>query len=201
MQRSDLRDEEQIVEILDKAHTLFAKYGLKRTTMEDIAKAMGKSKSSLYYYFEKKQEIFEEIVLRQLKELQREIATSLHAKGTARDKLKGFVDAWFGAMRRKAEIYEAVKLEAYENVDSMDRLRAQFELAGLELIRTIVQEGIREGQIKPFAQEQTDLFAHAFLAMLWWAKFPIFAGHGMHNIEPQMHTMIDLLMEGMEVKP
>ncbi|OYW78704.1 MAG: TetR family transcriptional regulator, partial [Sphingobacteriia bacterium 32-37-4] len=38
-------------DIIREAQKLFQAYGLKKTTMEDIAKALGKGKSTLYYYY------------------------------------------------------------------------------------------------------------------------------------------------------
>src|ERR1700681_2045142 len=49
-------------EIIGGARALFEKFGLKKTTMEDIAKEIGKGKSSLYYYFPSKYEIFAAVV-------------------------------------------------------------------------------------------------------------------------------------------
>ena len=56
------KDDSMVREILSTAKNLFAQHGLKKTTMEDIANAMGKGKSTLYYYFPGKIEIFEAVV-------------------------------------------------------------------------------------------------------------------------------------------
>ncbi len=63
------KDELMIREILSTAKMLFAQHGLKKTTMEDIANAMGKGKSTLYYYFPGKTEIFEAVVDEEMKNL------------------------------------------------------------------------------------------------------------------------------------
>lgn len=47
--------------ILDAATTLFARYGFKRTTMEDIATEAGLSRASLYNQFRNKEDIFREL--------------------------------------------------------------------------------------------------------------------------------------------
>ncbi len=40
--------------ILKIAREIFSKYGFKKTTLDDIANAVRKGKSSLYYYFKSK---------------------------------------------------------------------------------------------------------------------------------------------------
>ena len=44
--------------ILDAAHDQFSQYGLRKTSMEDIANSLGISRASLYSYFQNKDEIF-----------------------------------------------------------------------------------------------------------------------------------------------
>ncbi|MFW6389223.1 MAG: TetR/AcrR family transcriptional regulator, partial [Marinilabiliaceae bacterium] len=50
------------IAILKSARELFAKFGYRKTTMEDIAQALRKGKSSLYYYFKNKEEIFQAVI-------------------------------------------------------------------------------------------------------------------------------------------
>ena len=44
--------------IIETARQVFKKYGYDKTLMEHIAKAAGKGKSSIYYYFKSKEQIF-----------------------------------------------------------------------------------------------------------------------------------------------
>ena len=49
-------------QILTAAKELFRVYGLAKVTMDDVAKAIGKGRSSLYYYYKSKDEIFDAVV-------------------------------------------------------------------------------------------------------------------------------------------
>ncbi|PKN72465.1 MAG: TetR/AcrR family transcriptional regulator, partial [Deltaproteobacteria bacterium HGW-Deltaproteobacteria-10] len=57
------KDEEVKQAIKAAAKRVFAKWGLNKTTMEDIAGEAGKGKSTLYYYFKSKEEIFETVAI------------------------------------------------------------------------------------------------------------------------------------------
>ena len=48
-------------QIIEAAGVIFERYGFKKTTMDDIAYAAGKGKSSLYYYFKNKEQVFEAV--------------------------------------------------------------------------------------------------------------------------------------------
>jgi len=49
-------------EILDAAVKTFLRYGFKKTTLEDVADALGMTKSSIYHYFNNKEELLQESI-------------------------------------------------------------------------------------------------------------------------------------------
>ena len=49
-------------QIVDVARKIFTRYGFRKTTMEEIAAASHKGKSSIYYYFPGKEDIFKAVV-------------------------------------------------------------------------------------------------------------------------------------------
>ena len=55
--------------IASVASELFAERGISATSMDDIAKAAGYSKATLYVYFENKEEIVSIVVLDSMKKL------------------------------------------------------------------------------------------------------------------------------------
>ena len=59
--------------ILKIAREIFSKYGFKKTTLDDIANAVRKGKSSLYYYFESKEDLFQAVILKEVNILAHEL--------------------------------------------------------------------------------------------------------------------------------
>ena len=51
--------------ILQAAERLFQKWGINKTTMEDIAHEARKGKSTLYYYFKSKEDVLEAVAVAQ----------------------------------------------------------------------------------------------------------------------------------------
>jgi AcrR family transcriptional regulator len=79
--------------ILTAATTLFARYGFKRTTMEDIASEAGLSRASLYLQFRSKEGIFRELA-RDLHEGAIERAeAALEEKAPLAERLRSAVEA------------------------------------------------------------------------------------------------------------
>jgi len=51
------REAQRRAEILEAAHGLYQRYGYKKTTMDEIAKAAGITKPTVYSYFKGKKDI------------------------------------------------------------------------------------------------------------------------------------------------
>src|SRR5579871_5512584 len=81
------RDELIEREIVDTARVLFQQSGFKKTTMGDIARSLGKAKSSLYYYYPSKEDIFEAVLYAEMDELLNQIHQSIRQAHTSREKL------------------------------------------------------------------------------------------------------------------
>lgn len=63
--------------ILEAAFRVFATYGFRRTSMDDIAKAVGMSRSALYLHYRNKEDIFRSLTQRFLEKALRDIADVL----------------------------------------------------------------------------------------------------------------------------
>ena len=73
------KDEVIVRDIIDTARDLFKKTGFKKTTMGDIARSLGKAKSSLYYYYPSKEDIFEAVLYTEMDELLTKIREGFRA--------------------------------------------------------------------------------------------------------------------------
>lgn len=97
---------EEIVkdDILKEAQKLFQQFGLKKTTMEDIARSMGKGKSTLYYYYCSKEEIFDAVISKEMAEVFNEAKDAAEKAQSAEDKLRVFTITKIKALQ-KNQIY------------------------------------------------------------------------------------------------
>ena len=71
--------------IASAASVLFMERGIEATSMDDIAKAAGYSKATLYVYFENKEEIVGILVLDSMKKLYYYIASALEQQETTKE--------------------------------------------------------------------------------------------------------------------
>ena len=77
-------------QILRAARQLFQKHGYQKVTMDDVAKAIGKGRSSLYYYYKNKDEVFDAVMIAEVDEIIEEITKMVDKEPTLEGKLRAY---------------------------------------------------------------------------------------------------------------
>jgi AcrR family transcriptional regulator len=132
--------------IIEAAQKLFQHYGLGKTTMEDIAKALGKSKSSLYYYYATKEEIFEAVVQREKNIIFTDIKTAIAKVDTAEEKFRIFAQTKFKEIKKRQILHKIILDEINDRVCLFEIIRKKYDIIELEMIKDILSYGITTGE-------------------------------------------------------
>ncbi|MDJ0788870.1 MAG: helix-turn-helix domain-containing protein [Myxococcota bacterium] len=135
--------------ILSAAHLQFARYGYRRTSMEDIAKETGVSRASLYSYFENKEEIFRSLTAH-LQEQSLAAAEHCLKEGGSDVDVATRVEA--ALLARLTPFLEVVQsAHGSELYDENNRLCGDLVVASserfLEILTTALAAAARAGQI------------------------------------------------------
>src|ERR1700750_777859 len=125
------------VEILREAQKLFQQYGLRKTTMEDIAKAMGKGKSTLYYYYCSKEEIFDAVILKEMEEVSNQVKQAVEKAVTAEEKLNAFTLTKIKAVQKRVNLFKMVKGEMNDSMRCMKHLHTEYHERETKLVKDI----------------------------------------------------------------
>lgn len=144
-------------DIICGAQKLFKAFGLKKTTMEDIAKSIGKSKSALYYYYESKELIFFEVLQKELSEVFEQTKMAVDAADTAEQKLKAFAVTRIHILGKMLNLYRILSGDFFEQLPyskSVFHIYAQEESA---LIRSILEFGIQQNEFTPILGEELEI--------------------------------------------
>jgi AcrR family transcriptional regulator len=133
-----LSKEEQIREqVLCAAQQLFQQHGLHKVTMDDIARALGRGKSSLYYYYKSKEEIFTAMLDREIREVLAEVAQAVALAPTVEEKLYTFCMTRLQKQRQKAALNALVAGEALRSLDLVHHIRQCYRQQQADLLRQI----------------------------------------------------------------
>src|SRR5882757_2611307 len=95
-------------QILQAAKRLFQVHGLHKVTMDDVAKAIGKGRSSLYYYYKSKDEIFDAVIGIEINEMLTAIARAVEQVPTVEQKINAFCVTKLKLLREKQAFYNTL---------------------------------------------------------------------------------------------
>lgn len=125
----------------------FLKYGLEKTTLEDIAKAAGMTKSSLFYYYRNKEALFLEVAVKEGEEY----LASLQAKTV---KKKGVEAKVVFYMQERYNYYKTILNLNRISTEMLKRLLPGFLALyetmmqkEVEFLVSLLKEGIKNGEI------------------------------------------------------
>lgn len=184
-------------EILREAQKLFQQYGLRKTTMEDIAKAMGKGKSTLYYYYCSKEEIFDAVVMKEMEEVFNIVQQEVKKAITAEDKLKAFTMTKIRCVQKKANLYKLVKGEMQDNMRCMKHLHTQYDIREIKLVKEILSFGVNNGEFMKQIAKELDLLPSVMVSSLRGLERDIFTHSRYARLEPRMESIMAIMIRGL----
>ena len=141
-------DHEVRDQIVAAATEHFSRYGYEKTTVSDLAKAVGFSKAYIYKFFESKQAIGEAICANCLHEIETEVRAAVAETELPSEKLrrlfKGFTEATLRLLFRDRKLYEIAASAATERWPAV----VAYEERVQALLKEILQEGRQSGDFE-----------------------------------------------------
>jgi len=191
------RDETIVRDIIDTARELFKKSGFKKTTMGDIARSMGKAKSSLYYYYPSKEDIFEAVIYAEMDELLDQIHLAIGKATTSKEKLAIYCRCRLEKLKQLCNLSDALKSEIAELECLVDGLKRQFDTTNVELVKKILQEGVHNGEFKKLNDDNIELIAYLMVSSFRGLAVPLMVSQSRSpRLDLQIDSIVDIMVEG-----
>jgi AcrR family transcriptional regulator len=131
--------------IIKKAREIFALYGFRKTTVDDIARASRKAKSSIYHYFRSKEKIFQAVVEKEASILKAEIMNTIERESDPQKKLISYFIFRMKSLKRLANFYTSFKDEYFEHYKFIQKIRKEYDTFEIDTIKSILKEGVDKG--------------------------------------------------------
>ena len=141
--------------ILDAAEETLTRFGPAKTTVVDVARALGVSHGSVYRHFASKAALRDAVTGRWLARVSDPLDKIVREDGPAPGRLRRWFDTLIATKRRKAEVepelfatYQVILAESREVIrDHVDTLVAQ--------VSAIIADGIARGEFAPVDPDAT----------------------------------------------
>ncbi|MCB2295275.1 TetR/AcrR family transcriptional regulator [Clostridium algoriphilum] len=193
-------NKEQIIRdaIIESASVLFQKWGLKKTTMEDIAKAAGKGKSTVYYYYTNKEEIFLIVMKRLVEDVIKSSKEALNKEKKAEDKLRIYLLEYISQIKKYAALYDIARYEIKEGIDLKTKIRTKYDTEENELIEEIIRYGISNKEFRQYTEEEVKEISGTILGVARSMLFDLYIKNLPFNGENRMNVFLKVLFHGVK---
>ena len=179
--------------IIDSARNLFARYGFRKTTMEEIARDAHMGKSSIYHYFESKKDVFRSVVEKETDILKGLITDAINKQNDPRDKLRTYAFTRIQALNRVANFYQAFKDEYLEQYGFIQTFRKDADKYELETIKDILKKGVEQGI---FVVKDLELTAYAIVIAMKGLEYPWAIERSIEDVEKNLDVLFGVLFDG-----
>jgi AcrR family transcriptional regulator len=181
--------------IIAVARQIFSRFGFKKTTMDEIAIASRKGKSSIYYYFESKEDIFQAVVEKEASMLRRELQEAIKLVPDPKEKLKVYVLVRMKTLKNLANYYDAIRSEYLSHLDFVENIRKKYDDEEISMVESILKEGAEKME---FNIENTRLAAIAIVTALKGLEIPMFwQNNADFDMEKRLDDLINILFYGL----
>ena len=152
LERKEKEKEQRREAIKDAAQALFFTKPYDEITIDSIAEKSQLAKGTLYLYFKSKEELYSSIALRGEHILNKMFKEKMKGKKSGLEKAFATGEAYYEFYKRHTQYFrmclDAESLPLYcDNVNAKALLKVGYE--NLELVQGAVDEGIKDGSIKP----------------------------------------------------
>ena len=182
--------------ILYVANKLFSRFGFHKTSMDEIAKIARKAKGSLYYHFASKEELFKEVVSKEIVNLKDQLSVIINDSNlSASGKIKTYLTKRMEILNDAASYHETIKADFFEHFDFIDDLRNELDKWEKENLRKIILRGV---ETKEFAAiGDMDVLLDVFIMVLKGLEIPFFLQNKYEKYSPYFEGLMGILTKGL----
>ncbi|WP_276504708.1 TetR/AcrR family transcriptional regulator [Terrimonas pollutisoli] len=185
-------------EILNGARDLFERFGFKKTTMEDIARQIGKSKSALYYYYKTKEEIFGAVVLNEVEASQTMVAEAVKREESAIKKFRMLFISMLEGVKQKANKFSIFRAEMHETHFLVENALKHRDSYIEEQLKDILILGISQHEVKMMNNAEMSLWAKMINLAIKGMAHKLFLEDDFSVSESQLGFIADTLFYGVK---
>lgn len=150
-------------EIIVQAQKLFKQFGIKKTTMDEIAAACGKAKSTLYHYFKSKEEVFEAVFETEMRNLRAIVKDEVDTQKTLSKKVIAYFVKFHEEVINKMNVYRVLKEEVLDTPYYKSLFRKIFDFELNYTIR-LLEDAIDAGEKTEIEREEIPWYAEVMIA-------------------------------------
>jgi AcrR family transcriptional regulator len=186
--------------LVDVARQLFARMGVDNTTMNDIAQASQKGRRTLYTYFKNKNDIYQAVVETEIGKLYNMLFDVAAQELPADEKLMTFIYTRLDAVKSLVFRNGTLRANFFRDIWRVEKVRKGFDIREIELIKRILDDGVKEGVFNMPDVGITALVLHHALKGLEVPYIRGLMGDTINQKIKRKDNVMNLVFNGIKIK-
>lgn len=196
--KKQLVDEKVREEIIIASEKVFQSYGLEKVSMQDISKACGRSRTSLYHYFKNKMEVFDAIGDRKLSKILQSCSQQISNTASLADNLEAFQKQKMKELRTLAREFDLVLRDLRHDPSLLViKFRVQFE-EEIAVFDKMINWAIDKQEIRPLSKENSRFLAETFVTALKSFEQEIILFDRFPEFETKLSWLASIFTKGLQ---
>ena len=181
--------------MLEAALKVFSDHGYRRTTLDDVAKEAGVANSTLYNYFESKEDLYHQTCERAALAWQNWVKDRVAEVDSARDKFLTMGRESFSYLSRNTELRKLLQNDPklFPLFEFSERY-TDIDMGAVGMLRGVLEQGVREGVFRPLNFEQV---THVIFSIYKMFVISAFIEHPEHGEEELFGETLDMILDGL----
>jgi AcrR family transcriptional regulator len=185
-------------QVIQAARVVFARFGYKKTALDDIAHEARKGKSTIYYYFKSKDDIFKAVIDTEAEIRAKAIQEQICQIEDPIQKLKTYIYVRMRTLKMVVNYYEAIKNDLLDNLYFVNSFRNDHFEEEVTRVKEMLEDGIRK---TIFTIQNPELTAKTIVTALHGFEVPLILKNlSDEELQKSIDEMLNILFYGMVTK-
>ncbi len=181
--------------IIESADEFFSHFGFYKTTMDEIARKIHKAKGVLYYYFRSKEDLYTEVVKRELQLVKNELTIIVNRDDDPVSILENYIKVRYRMLNDAPNYHETLKADFIEKYGFVENVRADFDHFERAQLKKILDAGQKEGY---FRLSNIDLTVDVIITISKSIEVPLYLQGKYTEYEDIINEMISIIFNGLK---
>ncbi len=183
------------IRIVSAAAKFFTQFGFHKTTMGDVARKIHKVKGAIYYYFESKEELYNEVLKQELISVQMHLTEIVNSDNNPVEILERYAKTRLKLLNEAKNYHETIKADFIERYGFVDDVRKDFDEFERSQLLTILSKG-KEECLLEFADINSTV--NLIMLVLKSVEIPLFLQEEYKEYHHSIDELITMLSAGLK---
>ena len=168
--------------------------------MDDISKAIGKSRTSIYYYFKNREEVFQAVLDNLVKEVICEIDANMNKKKSFEEKIYAFCATKIKTSEERTSFFRAIESgmnieEKSKHSEVIAEVHQRLMEGEKNLLLQVFSVSIASNQIPQVSDKEQETIIFILLSSIRGIRREMALKHNFDNLKHTMATLTSMVMK------